>query len=169
MARLGRATSGASGFRLTPCGGEVRAEIGDDIGQSALEGVELAPRHLGEERARERSVVALEFARKPFPFCGEGHEGRATVGGMEFPCHEAAVCERVHESGDRPWRHLERVGEDALGHRPALTELPKQMRPGWCEVERLDRLRHVVVQQNDELEHAIECDLILLYLLYSEA
>jgi len=97
----------------------MRAEIGDDIGQSALEGGELAPRHLCEESARERAVVTLELAREPRPFCGERYERRSPVGRMRLACDEPARDERVHESGNRPWRHLERVGQDTLSHRPA--------------------------------------------------
>jgi hypothetical protein len=43
------------------------------------------------------------------------------------------------------------------------------MGAGRCEIQRLDRLRHVVVQQNDKLEHTIENSLILMYLVYSES
>ena len=76
--------------------------------------------------------------------------------------------ERVHEPSDRPRRHLERFGKDTLGHRAALTQLPQQMQAGRREVQSLDRLRHVVVQQNDELEDMIEHAFILMYLVYSE-
>jgi hypothetical protein len=162
------AAGGASSSRPAPCGGDVRAELGDDIGQPALEGVELAARHLSEERTRERSVVALELGRKPLPFCGESHERRSPVGRVRLPRHEAAPNERIHEPGDRPRRHLERVGKDTLGHGSALTQFPKQMRARRREAKRLDCQRHVVVQQNDELEHPIERIFVLLYLLYSE-
>jgi hypothetical protein len=82
--------------------------------------------------------------------------------GCDSPRYESAPDERVDEPGDRPRRDLERFGKDTLGHRSALTQFPKQMGAGSGEVQRLDRLRHVVVQQNDELEHAIEYVFVLL-------
>src|SRR5207253_245231 len=83
--------------------------------------------------------------------CGESDQCRSPIGRVRLACDEAARDERVHEPSDRPRRHLECLGKDTLGHRSALPELPKQMRARWREVERLDRLRHVVVQQIDEL------------------
>ena len=42
------------------------------------------------------------------------------------------------------------------------------MHAGRREVQSLDRVRHVVVQQNDELEDTIEHVFVLMYLVYSE-
>jgi hypothetical protein len=156
------ARSGRSGFRPRAGGGEVRAEVRDDGGKSPRKAVELAARHLSEERTRERSVVALELGCKPFPIYGEGHKRCSPVGRMRLPRYEAAPDERVHEPGDRPRRQLQRFGKDTLGHRPALADLPEQMGAGRREVESLDRLRHVVVQQDDELEDTIEHVFILM-------
>ena len=75
---------------------------------------------------------------------------------MRLACHEPGFNERVYEPGHRPRRHLQRFGKDTLRHRPALAELSEQMGAGRREMQRLDCLRHVVVQQQDELEDTIE-------------
>ena len=72
-------------------------------------------------------MVALELGREPLPFCGEGHERRAPIGRVPLPRYEAVRGKRVHKPGDCPRCHLERIGKDTLSHRPALTQLPKQM------------------------------------------
>jgi len=146
----------------------VRAEVRDDIDESAGETVELATRHRTKERARKNSVVAFELSDQLLAFWCERHERRSSIRRVGLACHEAAFDERVDESRHRPWRHLQRIGEDTLGRRPALAELPKQMGARGRQIERLDRLRHVVVQQYDELEDAIKHGFILLYLVYSE-
>lgn len=101
-------------------------------------------------------MVALQSGDEPRPSWRESHERRSSVGRMRLACDEAVFDERVDESRHRPWRHLQRVGQDTLGHRPAQAQLPKQVRTGRRELQRLDCLRHVVVQQDDKFEHAVE-------------
>jgi hypothetical protein len=146
----------------------VSAEARDDVGKAPRKAVELAARHLSEECTRKRTVVALELGDEPLPFWGEGHQRRAPVCRVRLARHESAPDERVYETSHRPRRHLQRVGKDPLGYRSALTKLPEQVGARRCEIQRLDRLRHVVVQQHDELEDTIERAFVLKYLIYSE-
>jgi hypothetical protein len=127
----------------------MRAEAGDDVAQPALEAVELATRHRGEERTRERSMIALELDDQPLARWSGGHERRPPVGRMSLARYETAFNECVNEPGYRPRRHVQRFGQDTLRHRPMLPELPEQLRARRSEAQSLDRARHVVVQQND--------------------
>jgi hypothetical protein len=81
---------------------------------------------------------------------------------VRLACHETVSDQRVHEPGHRSRRHLQRFSKDTLGHRAALPELQQQMRARRRQPEGLNRLRHVVVQHDDELEDAIEEIFVLL-------
>lgn len=146
----------------------MRAEARDDVGKASLKAVELAVRHRTKECTRKHTVIALELGDEPLPLWGEGHQCRAPVGRVRLAGHEPAFDERVYEPRHRPRRHPQRFGKDTLGHRPALSEFPEQVSAGRCEIQRLDCLRHVVVQQHDELEDTIERIFVLMYLVYSE-
>ena len=114
-------------------------------------------------------MVAPELGNQPLACRRKSHQRRPPVGRVRLARHEPGFDERVQEPRHRPRRHVQRIGEDTLCHRPTLPELPEQMGAGQREIERLDPARHVVVQQHDELEDTIEYGFELLYLVYSEA
>jgi hypothetical protein len=134
----------------------------DDTAESALEAVEFGARHRREERKRERFVIPFELPDERLASRGQGHERRPPVAGVWFACHEPLGDEGVHEPSHRSRRHLQRLGKNTLGHRATLTDLPEQMGARRRETERLVRLRHVVVQDDDELQDAVEQRFVLL-------
>lgn len=111
-------------------------------------------------------MIALEPGDEPFPFAGERHERRSPVARVWLARHEVPRDERVHQPGHGPWRDTQRISEDPLGDRPAALELPEQMGARDGETTRPERLRHVLVQQDHELQDAIED--MLVKSLYSE-
>jgi hypothetical protein len=107
-------------------------------------------------------VIPLELPDERFASRGQGHQRRSPVARVWLTCHEPVVDERVHEPGHRSRRHLQRFGKNTLGHGATLPDLPEQMGARRRETERLDRLRHVVVQDDDELQNTIEKRFTLL-------
>jgi hypothetical protein len=146
----------------------VHTEPVDDAGEPAREGIDLVAGHRGEERARKPPVVALELGDERLAARGQRHQSCPTVGRVQFARHQAVGDERVDEACHGPRRHLQRAGKNALLHGASPSELPQQVRSGRREPERLDRVGHVVVEHEHELQDAIEEILVLLYLLYSE-
>lgn len=114
-------------------------------------------------------MVALELADERLaPEC-EGHQRRSPVGRVRLARHESAGDECVHEPSDGSRRHLQRLRKGTLRHRTTPAELPEQMCASRRKPKRVNRLRHVVVQHDHELENAIEQILVLLKLGYSES
>lgn len=113
-------------------------------------------------------MVALELGDMRLASGGEGHQRRSPVGWMGLARDESVRGECVHQPRDGSRCHLQRLSKDTLRHRTAPPQLPKQVRASGCQPERADRLRHVVVQDDDELEDAIEQILVLLKLGDSE-
>jgi hypothetical protein len=138
------------------------AQPPDNIAQSARKVVELAARHRTKDSLSERSMIALQLSDEPLSSWRERDQRGSPVGWMRLTYHEAICNERIHEPGHRPWRHLQRLGEDSLSYRAAQTQLPDQVRAGRRELERCDRPRHVLVQEEHELQHAVEKSLGLL-------
>lgn len=128
----------------------------DDAVESSQEAVELGLGHRPEERARERFVIAREPAGERLPARGEGDEGRAAVPRVGFARNEAACDKGVDEPSHCARGDPERVGEDALRHGSALPQLPEEMGAGRGQSERRDRLRHVVVEQDDKRQNTVE-------------
>jgi hypothetical protein len=147
----------------------MRAEPIDDAAERAGEAVELASGHRSEERPREPLVVTPELGDERLAARGQGDQRGPPVGWVWFPCHQTVGDQGVDQPGHGARRYLQRVSENTLGYRAALPQLPQQVRARGRQPQRLDRLRHVLVQHNDELEDAIEEVFILLYYLYSEA
>ena len=116
-------------------------------------------------RRAPRLVIAPELAHERL---ASRCERRSPVRRVQLASHETVGDECVHEPGHRSRRHLQCIGEDTLGHGTALAQLPEEVRTGRREPESLDRVGHVVVQHDHELEDAFEEILILLYLVYSE-
>jgi hypothetical protein len=132
------------------------------------EGVELPVRHRSEERPGEFLVVALELGNECLASGREGDELCSPVGWVRLARDEPVSDECIHEPSDGSRCHLQRLSKDTLRHRTAPAELPEQVRASRCQPERSDRLGHVVVQHDHELEDAIEQILVLLKLGDSE-
>jgi hypothetical protein len=134
-----------------------------DAGQyEHCEPLELGARHRREERTRERFVIPFELRDERLASRGKGHQRRSPVARVRLACHEPVVDECVHEPSHRSRRHLQRLGKNTLGHRATLPDLPEQMGARRRETERVVRLRHVVVEDDDELQDTIEQRFILL-------
>jgi hypothetical protein len=69
---------------------------------------------------------------------------------------EAGPLEAVDQSGDVASAHAQRLRQVALRRRPTVGELPQQVRPGWGQTPLLQRSRHVLVDEDRELEHLIQ-------------
>ena len=113
-------------------------------------------------------MVAPELGDERLASGCEGDERRSPVARVRLARDEPVCDECVHEAGDGSRCHLQRFGEDTLRHGTAPSELPEQVRASRCEPERGDRLSHVLVQHDPELEDAVEQILVLLKLRDSE-
>jgi hypothetical protein len=79
------------------------------------------------------------------------------------PGDEAGRDQRVDETGDVPWAHVQCLGQSALRARAATMQLPEQMSAGRGQTVPLQTPGHVVVDQDGELEHLVERRTVLLY------
>jgi hypothetical protein len=107
-------------------------------------------------------VVALELGNERLASGREGDERRTPVAWVRLARDEPVRDESVHEPSDGSRCHFQRLSKDTLRHRTTPAELPEQVRASRCQPERSDRLRHVVVQHDHELEDAIKQILVLL-------
>ena len=107
-------------------------------------------------------MIVFELRDESLTLRGKGHQGGPPVAGVWLAGHESVVGERVHEPGHGSRRHLQRLSKNTLGHGTTLPELPEQMGTRRREAERPVRLRHVVVQDDDELQDSVEQRFILL-------
>jgi hypothetical protein len=107
-------------------------------------------------------VIPFELRDERLASRGQGHQRRSPVAGVWLACHEPVVDERVHKASHRSRRHPQRFSKNTLGHRTTLPDLPEQMSARRRETERLVRLRHVVVQDDDQLQDTIEKRFTLL-------
>ena len=107
-------------------------------------------------------MIPFELRDERLASRGQGHQRRSPVARVWLACHEPVIDECVHKPCHRSRRHLQRFGKNTLGHRATLPDLPEQMGARRRETERFVRLRHVVVQDDDELQDTIEKRLTLL-------
>jgi len=146
----------------------VGTQSGGYIGEPLFEAVELRSGHRRKERTREGLVIPLELGDERLPRGGERHECCSPIARVWFARHEPARDERVHEPRDRPRCDLQCGGEDSLGYRPTLAQFPEQMGSGAGKAQRPKPLCHVVVQRDDQRQHAVENVFTLVYFQHSE-
>lgn len=113
-------------------------------------------------------MVARKPADERLASGRQGDERRSPVGWVRLARDEPGRYKCVHEPGDGSRGHLQRLRKGTLRHRTTLPELPEQMRASRGQPERSDRVSHVVVEYDHELEDAIEQILVLLKLGDSE-
>jgi hypothetical protein len=75
---------------------------------------------------------------------------------MRLAGDESGVDQTVDQAGDVAGAHPHCVGEGALGGGAAVVQLPQQVGAGAGESVTREAVRHVLVEQRDELEYPVE-------------
>lgn len=107
-------------------------------------------------------MIAFQLSDERLASGCEGHQRRPPVGGVRLTRYKVIGDEGINEAGHCARSHFQRLRQDTLRHGTTPTQLPEQVGAGRCEPKGPDRLRHVVVQHDHELEDAIEQILVLL-------